>query len=136
MPRRIARHAALVHAVKARIIASMAALGILAALPIAASALSATPESELRVNWERVSRGNRAVISGYVYNTHQMRAENVRLRVEQLDAAARPVASRVAYVVGTIPHGDRGYFEVVMPVADAAYRVTIESFDRAGCGNG
>jgi hypothetical protein len=136
MFRRIVGCAALVLAVRTRIFASIVALATLAGVPIAASALSATPESELRVDWARASRGDRAVISGYVYNTHQMRAENVRLRVEQLDAAAQPVASRVAWVVGTIPHGDRGYFEVVMPAADAAYRVTVESFDRAGCGNG
>ena len=121
---------------KTRIVASIVALLTLAGVPTAASALSATPVSELRVDWERVNRGQRAVIRSYVYNSHQMRAENVRLRIEQLDAAAQPVASRIAFVFGTIPYRDRGYFEVVMPAADAAYRVTIESFDRAGCGNG
>ena len=129
------RNAALVHAVRTRIFASIVALATLAGGPVAASA-SVGPESGLRVNWERVSRGDRAVIHGYVHNSHQMRAENVRLRIEQLDAAARPLANRVAFVVGTIAHGDRGYFEVAMPAAGADYRVTIESFDRAGCGNG
>ena len=136
MLRRIVGYAALIQAVRTRLLASIVALATLAGVPIAASALSATPVSGLRADWEQMSRGDRAVIRGYVYNGHQMRVENVRLRIEQLDAAARPVASRVAFVVGTIPHDDRGYFEVVMPAADAAYRVTIESFDRAGCGNG
>ena len=136
MLRRIVGYAALIQAVRTRLLASIVALATLTAVPIAASALSATPVSELRVDWERVSRGDRAVIRGYISNHHQMRVENVRLRIEQLDAAARPVASRVAFVVGTISQDDRGYFEVVMPAADAAYRVTIESFDRAGCGNG
>jgi len=136
MLRRIVGYAALIQAVRTRLLASIVALATLAGVPIAASALSATPVSGLRADWEQMSRGDRAVIRGYVYNGHQMRVENVRLRIEQLDAAARPVASRVAFVVGTIPYGNRGYFEVVMPAADAAYRVTIESFDRAGCGNG
>jgi hypothetical protein len=99
-------------------------------------AMSATPVTELRVEWEKATRSGRPLIRGYVYNQHQMRAENVRLRVEQLDAAANPVAARTTYVVGTIPYRDRGYFEVPVASADATYRVSIESFDRAGCGNG
>jgi hypothetical protein len=51
------------------------------------------------------------------------------------DAGARPVASRIAHVIGTVPYRDRAYFEAAVPAA-AAYRVSIESFDRAGCGNG
>ena len=117
----------------------MALLGVLWALlslPTAAIALSATPVTELRIEWEQASRGARAVVRGYVYNQHQMRAENVRLRVEQLDADARPVMTRTVYVFGTIPYRDRGYFEVTVPAAGATYRVSVESFDRAGCGNG
>jgi hypothetical protein len=101
-----------------------------------ALALSATPVTELRVEWEAVARGEKAVVRGYVYNEHQMRAENVRLRIEQLDASARPVATRTTWVPGTIASRDRAYFETGVPVAGAAYRVSIESFDRAGCGNG
>ena len=101
-----------------------------------ALAISATPVSELRVEWETVARGDRAIVRGYVFNEHQMRAENVRLRIEQLDANARPVATRITWVLGTIPYRDRGYFETAVPVATATYRVSIESFDRAGCGNG
>ena|SRR5438045_261365 len=111
-------------------------LAVLLSAPTATVALSPTPITELRVEWEQVSRGNRAIVRGYVYNEHQMRAENVRLRVEQLDAGARPVATRTVFVVGTIPYRDRGYFEITVPAAGAAYRVSIDSFDRAGCGNG
>lgn len=100
-----------------------------------AAALSATPVTELRVEWETITRDGRTVVRGYVHNEHQMRAENVRLSIEGLDAGARPVTTRTAYVFGTIPYRDRGYFEAVVPAA-AAYRVSIESFDRAGCGNG
>ena len=98
--------------------------------------VSAAPVTELRVEWETVARGEKAVVRGYVYNEHTMRVENVRLRIEQLDANARPVATRTTWVFGTIPNRDRGYFEAAVPAAGAAYRVSIESFDRAQCGNG
>jgi hypothetical protein len=90
-----------------------------------------------RLEWQAASaRNGRAVLRGYVYNLHTMRAENVRVRVEQLDGASRAPAPRFTFVTGTIGFGERGYFEVAVPAADANYRVTVESFDRAGCGNG
>jgi hypothetical protein len=96
-----------------------------------------TEASPVRVEWEsRTTRGSNVVISGYVYNTREMRLENVRLRVDTVDAASRPVSTRTAYVTGTVPSRDRAYFEVSVPSGGAAYRVTIESFDWAGCGNG
>jgi hypothetical protein len=101
-----------------------------------ALAVSASPVTELRVEWETVARGEKAVVRGYVYNDGRMRAEHVRLRIEQLDASAHPVATRVAWVLGTIAYGSRGYFEAAVPAAGAAYRVSIESFDRFGCGDG
>ena len=101
-----------------------------------ALAVSATPVTELRVEWETVPRGEKAVVRGYVYNQHHMRAENIQLRIEQLDAGARPVATRTAWVVGTIAYGNHGYFEVAVPGAGATYRVSIQSFNRAGCGDG
>src|SRR5437870_5681129 len=84
-----------------------------------ALALSAAPVTELRVEWETVARGEKAVVRGYVYNEHPMRVENVRLRIEQVDASARPVATRTAWIPGTIPYRDRGYFEAVVPAAGA-----------------
>jgi hypothetical protein len=115
---------------------TLIALMTLLVAPGVTSAVSPTPITELRVEWEQVSRRGGAVVRGYIYNEHQMRAENVRVRVEQLDADARPVVTRTVFVIGTIPYRDRGYFEVTMPAPGAAYRVSIESFDRAGCGNG
>ena len=101
-----------------------------------ALAVAATPVTELRVEWETAARGDRAVVRGYVYNDRRMRVENVRLRIEQLDASARPVATRATWVAGTLSSGDRRYFETAVPVAGAAYRVSVESFDYSGCGDG
>src|SRR2546423_12748769 len=105
--------------VRAIVIVGMALLVTASFGGTRALAVSATPVSELRVEWETVPRGERAVVRGYVYNQHQMRAENVRVRIEQLDASGRPVATRVAWVLGTIPYRDRGYFETAVPVAGA-----------------
>ena len=122
---------------KARAIAviGVVALAMLGLGGTRAAALSATPVSELRLEWETVTRGGRTVVRGYVHNEHQMRAENIRLLIEGLDASARPVTTRTAYVFGTIPYRGRAYFEAAVPAA-SAYRVSIESFDRAGCGDG
>ena len=117
---------------------TLAIVGVLSVLglPGGSAAMSATPANELRIEWDEVARGRQALVRGYVYNEHQMRAENVRVRVEQLGPDARPLVTRTVYVVGTIPYRDRGYFEVAVPAGGTAYRVSIESFDRAGCGNG
>jgi hypothetical protein len=104
-------------------------------LMTAGFAVASTPITELRVEWETVARGDKAVVRGYVYNEHRMRVERVRLRIEQLDASARPVATRATWVAGMLAQGDRGYFEAVVP-AGATYRVFVESFDRNGCGDG
>ena len=91
----------------------------------------------LRVEWEtRQIGGGRAVVSGYVYNRHLLRAEHIRLRVETLDASSRASSTRTVYVTGTVPPGDRGYFEVRVPTGEATYRVTVESFDWFSCGEG
>jgi hypothetical protein len=106
-----------------------------AVLMTAGFAMASTPITELRVEWETVARGDKAIVRGYVYNQHRMRVERVRLRIEQLDASSRPVASRATWVPGMLASGDRGYFETVVP-AGATYRVFVESFDRNGCGDG
>ena len=118
---------------------AIAVIGIMALVTLGlggtrAAALSAT-SGAFRLEWETTQRNGRTVVSGYVHNEHEMRAENVRLLVEGLDAGAKPVTKKVTYVTGTIPNRDRAYFEATVPTA-ASYRVTIESFDRAGCGNG
>ena len=118
---------------------AIAVIGIMALVTLGlggtrAAALSAT-SGAFRLEWETTQRNGRTVVSGYVHNEHEMRAENVRLLVEGLDAGNTPVTKKITYVTGTIPNRDRAYFEATVPAA-ASYRVTIESFDRAGCGNG
>jgi len=122
--------------VRAIVVVSVASLVAMGFGGTRALAVSATPLSELRVEWETVARGDRAVVRGYVFNGRQLRVENVRLRIEQLDASARTVATRGTWVPGTLQNGDRRYFEVAVPAAAATYRVSVESFDYSGCGDG
>ena len=122
--------------VRAIVVVSVASLVAMGFGGTRALAVSATPFSELRVEWETVARGDRAVVRGYVFNDRQLRVENVRLRIEQLDASARTVATRGTWVPGTLQNGDRRYFEVAVPAAAATYRVSDESVDYSGCGDG
>ncbi len=118
-------------------LASLAAL-LLVAVGAGAEDVAVQDSPPFRVEWQ--SRGAGAghdVVSGYVYNRHEMRTENVRLRIERLTASGAVTAARVAYLTGTIAPGGRGYFEVRLPTTNGGvYRVTVDSFDWAGCGNG
>jgi hypothetical protein len=121
--------------VRATVVMGVASLVAMGFGGTRALAVSATPNPELRVEWETVARGDRALVRGYVFNDRQLRVQNVRLRIEQLDASARTVATRGTWVPGTLQNGDRRYFEAAVP-AVATYRVSVESFDYSGCGDG
>jgi hypothetical protein len=85
------------------------------------------------VEWQVTSRGGRSVIAGYVRNDRVVRIERVRVRIEPTSAPGAPTWS---FVSGTIAPGERGYFEAPVPAGVAAYRVSVESFDWARCGDG
>ena len=82
-----------------------------------------------RVEW-KVSPGSQgnARMTGYVYNEYGEAAEHVQLRINELDASGRVVASVYRPVYGTVPGEDRSYFDVQVP-ASPSYRVTVEGFD-------
>ena len=74
------------------------------------------------------------IVSGYVHNTYGHTAGNVRLVVESLDGGGQVTGSTLVYVLGTIPPGDRLYFETPVPREAASYRVRVLSFDPVGRG--
>ena len=78
-----------------------------------------------RFGGERRGRPN---VSGYIVNQYRARAENLRLRVEALDASGKPVATTHGYVAN-VPAGARVYFEVPVKERAPRYRVTIESWE-------
>ena len=82
-----------------------------------------------RVNWTVNPDGQgKARISGYVYNDNGDPAEQVQLRITEIDASGNPGASVVTPIDETVPAFDRAYFDVQAPGQAASYRVAVESF--------
>ena len=88
-------------------------------------------ERYFTVEWQRVDRGGRPMLIGYVHNGAPFDASDVTLRVEPADGVTG-VAPAHPRIPGLLGRGSRLYFEV--PVAAApAYRVTVLSYDRVRC---
>jgi hypothetical protein len=68
-------------------------------------------------------------ITGYVYNDHGRAADQVRLRITELDASGVTLASYVEPVVETVPALGRAFFDIKVPDEGIVYRVTVESWD-------
>jgi hypothetical protein len=67
-------------------------------------------------------------LEGYVYNKTDMMAERMQVGIEQLDAAGNVVGQTTSWVLGTLPPGNRSYFQARVPAA-ASHRVTVLSFN-------
>ena len=80
------------------------------------------------LEWGDGERRGRPNVNGYVVNNYRVRASNVRLRVDSLDASGKPIASTDAYVAD-VPAGGRAYFEAPIKQRAPRYRVTILSWD-------
>ena len=88
-------------------------------------------EQYFRVDAEPgVGPKGRPVLRGDVHNRSAVHVDRIRLRVDPArtdGAPAAPVA--MGWVNGDIEANGRRYFEVVVPRADAGYRVSVESFE-------
>ena len=112
-------------------------MGLTAAVPaVGLRTASAQEETQatvagqsFRVDWT-VSPGaeGKARISGYVYNDNGDPADQVQLRITELDASGQAVTSVVEPIDETVPAFDRAYFDVLVPGPAASYRVAVESF--------
>lgn len=80
------------------------------------------------LEWAGGERRGRPNVNGYIVNNHRVRAGNVQLRVDALDAAGKPVASWRGFVAD-VPAGARVYFEVPVETKAPRYRVTITGWD-------
>lgn len=67
-------------------------------------------------------------LEGYVYNKTDMQAERMQVSIERLDAAGQVVGQTTSWVLGSLPPGNRAYFQARVPAA-ANYRVTVLSFN-------
>ena len=106
-------------------------LGVDQSVPLRATAQVMLPTltSYLRVDYAAESKGGRMRLNGYVYNTWDKWATDVRLLVEALDAAGQVVGSMPVSVYGKVPPGGRSYWDVPLTVSGSSYRVTVQSAD-------
>jgi hypothetical protein len=81
-----------------------------------------------QVKWSASPDRHGERISGYVYNQYGEAAQNVQLRISELDATGHATSSVIRQVPGTVPAGDRAYFSVHVPKSPA-YQVGVKSFD-------
>ena len=86
-----------------------------------------------KVEWQPDERRGKAVVSGYVTNQWGISVNNVRLRVEALDAAGVVTATYIGYVFGDVTPGTRAYFEVPLAQKAVNYRVSVLSYDAQQC---
>lgn len=86
-----------------------------------------------RLEWRPASTSRGPVVEGFVYNQSGLIADRMRLRIEHLDAAGTVVGLTDTWVLGTVPPGNRTWFQTRVPAA-ASYRVEILSFDWLGRG--
>ena len=104
--------------------------GVLA--PIVATAQTRVTDAPSQFRFELAeseSHRGRAV-EGYVYNGLPWGITNVRLRVESVDRSGTVTGEASGWVVGDVQAGGRGYFFVPVSSRAAAYRATVQSFDK------
>jgi hypothetical protein len=93
----------------------------------------ATLEYYFRLEWQVTQSAKGPVLEGYVYNKSGMTADRMLLRIDELDAAGKVVASKTTWVLGGVPPNNRAWFETRVPQA-AKYHVEIVAFDWVGRG--
>ncbi|MFQ5520755.1 MAG: hypothetical protein ACE5FK_05110 [Candidatus Methylomirabilia bacterium] len=90
-------------------------------------------EAHFRLEWEvEQARSGRPTISGYIYNDHDFWATALQFRVEELDSSGRVVSQTIRHFDGFVPPGERRYFQVRVPTAEATYGLTVHSVDWFG----
>ncbi len=77
-----------------------------------------------RVEAEPVVKGNRTVMSGYVYNLHYSTAK-VRLETDTLDANGQVIGTTTGYVDSLVPVRGRTYFAYPVRTTGASYKTYV-----------
>jgi hypothetical protein len=98
---------------------------------VAATETAAAQAPGFRFEVEEAAGSHRGPgVEGYLHNGLPWRITNVRLRVESVDPAGKVIGQASGWVLGDVAAGGQGYFFVPVLSPAAAYRVTVESFDR------
>jgi hypothetical protein len=80
------------------------------------------------LEWTGGERRGRPNVNGYVVNSYRVRAANMRLLVESLDANGKTIDT-TSGSIADVPSGGRVYFEVPVKQKAPRYRVTITGWD-------
>ncbi len=80
-------------------------------------------DQTFRLEWSKSGRN----VNGYVYNSSNRHAADMRLLVEGVDGSGNVVNKTMTWV-RDVPPNNRAFFEVAVPSAPA-YRVSVLSFD-------
>jgi hypothetical protein len=97
----------------------------------AAAALAQTgldPDRFFGLEWAGGERRGHPAVTGYVVNNYRIRAANMRLIVDTLDASGK-VIETTSGTVSDVPPGARVFFEVPVKQKAPRYRVTISSWE-------
>jgi len=82
-----------------------------------------------RVEWTAGASGQgQTRIIGYVYNESDHDAENVQIRISELDASGRTVRSVIKPMGDPVPAAGRAFFDLQVPSTSPSYQVQVESF--------
>jgi len=113
------------------------AIALLASLALAVEATPAPPleplvigwEQFFRLTWEVDERGGQPVVTGRIYNSWNLAAANMRLLVDELDAAGRIIDQRVGWLGFTLTPGTTAPFEIPVAHRTPNHRVGVFAFD-------
>ena len=110
------------------------AIGLFLALGLA-TGIAPVPAAErwatdqfFRVDAEPIIKGNRTVISGYVYNLHYTNAR-VRLETDTLDASGNVIGTTTGFVDNVVPLKGRTYFAYPVRTVGASYKTYVIWYD-------
>jgi hypothetical protein len=107
---------------------ALAAVLLLAA-PAGAQVLGVTDAARFGIDWVVERKGDCAWVTGYVQNRRDKAYTNIRLLVEELDAADQVERTTVAILSSDLPGSGRAPFRTPVSGKATGYRVTIRSYD-------
>jgi hypothetical protein len=114
---------------KPRTVAPVLLLCLIITAAVAALAQSTVdPDRFFGLEWAGGERRGRPNVNGYIVNNYRVRAANMRLVVESLDAGGKVIDTTSGFAAD-VPPGARVYFEVPVKQKAPRYRVTITGWE-------
>jgi hypothetical protein len=103
---------------------------ILSSAVTAAQTRAGNDQNGFRFQFAETEGHRRLALEGSLFNDLPWSISDVRVQVDSLDKEGTVTSSSTGWVLGTVRSGDRGYFYVPVASRAAAYRVTVQSFNK------